>query len=69
MSYYKVCPDCGCNLDPGERCDCKRQEERLERVPDPRLFMPRYESSLQRARYGCAVTVPQLRQQAEGARV
>lgn len=21
--YYRVCPDCGCNLDPGERCDCK----------------------------------------------
>jgi len=23
MSYYKPCPDCGANLDPGERCDCK----------------------------------------------
>lgn len=22
MSYYKTCPDCGANLDPGERCDC-----------------------------------------------
>lgn len=25
MSYYKVCPCCGCNLDPGERCDCKEK--------------------------------------------
>lgn len=24
MAYYYVCPDCGSNLDPGERCDCKR---------------------------------------------
>lgn len=23
MSYYKTCPDCGANLDPGERCDCQ----------------------------------------------
>lgn len=21
MSYYKTCPDCGANLDPGESCD------------------------------------------------
>ncbi len=24
MSYYRVCPYCGANLDPGERCDCRR---------------------------------------------
>ena len=23
MSYYRTCPLCGANLDPGERCDCK----------------------------------------------
>ena len=22
MSIYKTCPDCGANLDSGERCDC-----------------------------------------------
>lgn len=22
MSYFKTCPNCGANLDPGERCDC-----------------------------------------------
>lgn len=31
MAYFNICPDCGCHLDPGERCDCeeeafKRQE-------------------------------------------
>lgn len=22
MPYYYTCPNCGSNLDPGERCDC-----------------------------------------------
>ncbi|MEA4955886.1 MAG: hypothetical protein VB096_10325 [Pseudoflavonifractor sp.] len=22
MSYYRTCPACGANLDPGETCDC-----------------------------------------------
>ena len=22
MSVYKICPDCGAHLDPGEQCDC-----------------------------------------------
>lgn len=25
--YYKVCPDCGAHLDPGERCDCQNEEK------------------------------------------
>ncbi len=24
--YYNVCPFCGANLDPGERCDCEKKE-------------------------------------------
>lgn len=27
--FYKVCPHCGSNLDPNERCDCQ-QEKRNE---------------------------------------
>ncbi len=23
MAYYRICPYCGSNLDPGEACDCK----------------------------------------------
>lgn len=22
MDYYRICPDCGAALDPGEKCDC-----------------------------------------------
>lgn len=22
MSYFRVCPNCGAHLDPGEVCDC-----------------------------------------------
>lgn len=25
MSYYHTCPDCGANLDPCERCNCKEK--------------------------------------------
>lgn len=24
---YRVCPDCGNHLDPGERCDCQIERE------------------------------------------
>lgn len=27
MSYYHECPQCGANLDPGERCDCAREKK------------------------------------------
>lgn len=38
MPYYHTCPDCGSNLDPGERCDCREQIGRLpERAPCSRL--------------------------------
>ena len=26
MSYFKACPHCGANLDPGEVCDCRDKE-------------------------------------------
>lgn len=35
MAYYRVCPECGCNLDPGEACDC-RTETKREAAPLPR---------------------------------
>lgn len=25
MAYYNVCPSCGSNLDPGEKCDCEKE--------------------------------------------
>ena len=35
MAYYNVCPHCGCNLDPGEKCDCesiKAREQETSRA-------------------------------------
>lgn len=26
--YGYICPDCGCHLDPGERCDCREERKR-----------------------------------------
>lgn len=25
--YYRTCPECGSNLDPGEQCDWRRMAE------------------------------------------
>nr|WP_315104215.1 hypothetical protein [uncultured Catonella sp.] len=30
MAYYKTCYICGCNLDPGETCDCEEQSRENE---------------------------------------
>lgn len=30
MSYYRVCPYCGCHLDPCEVCDCKETKSRCQ---------------------------------------
>ena len=26
-TYYWTCPYCGANLDPGESCDCRKEED------------------------------------------
>lgn len=26
-NYYKVCPRCNANLDPGEHCNCEQERE------------------------------------------
>lgn len=36
MSYYKVCPHCGCHLDSGERCDC--MEKTIEEKSNKNLM-------------------------------
>lgn len=27
MPYYNTCKSCGCNLDPGEVCDCQSKDK------------------------------------------
>ncbi len=33
MAYYWTCPNCGANLDPGEKCDCETLNETKEDKP------------------------------------
>ena len=28
MAYYRTCPSCGGNLDPGERCECQDKRKK-----------------------------------------
>ena len=28
--FYRVCPCCGSNLDPGERCECRKIAKKKE---------------------------------------
>ena len=28
MAYYNTCIECGANLDPGEICDCQKEQEK-----------------------------------------
>lgn len=30
MAFYRVCPACGANLDPCERCGCSVERDRTE---------------------------------------
>ena len=30
VAVYRVCPFCGANLDPGERCDCQDHAKEQE---------------------------------------
>lgn len=32
MAFYKKCPHCGANLDPGEFCNCRQEQEEKERI-------------------------------------
>lgn len=31
MAYYHTCSDCGCTLDPCEKCDCQEMAEQLRK--------------------------------------
>lgn len=31
MAYYRICPICGCTLDPSETCTCTEKSEQLRK--------------------------------------
>lgn len=33
MSYYRVCEYCGDLLDPGERCECRKEPDDVSWTP------------------------------------
>lgn len=43
--YAYICPDCGCYLDPGERCDCGEEREREKEKSAEILKMLKVEKS------------------------
>ena len=38
MAKYTTCNDCGANLDHGESCDCKAEEERQEEAEEESTY-------------------------------
>ncbi len=32
MAYYHICPKCGAALDPGEKCDCEKEEHETQKL-------------------------------------
>lgn len=51
MASYRTCPYCGANLDPGEKCECRKTEEYLE---GKRAFIVRLKLCLLEANVGLA---------------
>ena len=52
MSRYipKVCPNCGANLDPDERCDCREHPYRGVPREEPKLSREQIRAILAKAR-------------------
>lgn len=34
-TYFNICPYCGANLDPGERCECQKKEQETKIIYYP----------------------------------
>ena len=46
MAFYRICPDCGAYLDPGEQCSCHEErliemerKERRQILPELKFFL------------------------------
>ena len=45
--YFRVCPHCGCALDPSERCDCQ-QERRSKQEQEERKHIEALDRKIER---------------------
>lgn len=39
MAYYNTCPKCGAYLDPGEKCDCEKNANRITQNYENHIFI------------------------------
>lgn len=55
--YYKICPNCGACLDPGEICDCSEKEKGrpVKEAPDGHrdATKPKCRTSMINQKAGC----------------
>lgn len=49
MAFYRTCPKCGGNLDPGEKCDCEERAEQEQEREEIERFLVQEKSSGQMA--------------------
>lgn len=59
MAYYRTCPRCGANLDPGEKCDCGRKKERINSYITENRNTGQYTFCLEK---GVKINIPVKRQ-------
>lgn len=53
--YYRTCPECKANLDPNERCDCKKEKQAAVVKAD--CFS---NQTLQSVKPLCKIIIPQM---------
>ena len=41
-TYYHTCPDCGANLDPGEKCDCQTVKNNITKEANTNVRAENY---------------------------
>lgn len=42
-TMYKICPECGAHLDPGEKCDCGEEIMEKQTPPVAAAIVPKHE--------------------------
>lgn len=66
--YFRICPVCGCYLDPGEKCECETKQEAHEPEEDFSQRMAKRDAQLEQLRAKLSQANAQREQQAAAAR-